>query len=58
MILGDINDQWLLVSVIFVSAVDGGICACFSYLGFADMGLSIACVFVGVANFLGLEFSF
>ena len=30
----------------------------FPSLGFAGMKLSVACVFVGAASFLGLEFSF
>ena len=31
---------------------------CFPSLGFASGRLSVACVFVGVVNFLGLEFFF
>ena len=40
-----VNSCYLLVAV----------CVCFS-LGFAVVGLSIVCAFVGKANFLGLEF--
>ena len=32
-------------------------CVSLPSLRFADVGLSIACAFVGIANFLGLEFS-
>ena len=31
---------------------------CFPSLGFVDVRLSVACVFLGAVSFLGLEFSF
>ena len=56
--LRDINDQWLLSPVNFVFIVGNVNLCVFSSLGFAAMKPSIVCVFVGVTNFLGLEFSF
>ena len=57
LILREINDQQLLVSVIFGFVV-ADYSVCFPSLSFAVHGLSIACVYVSVASFLGLEFSF
>ena len=50
----------MLIPFTFVVGGDGsgGMCACFPSLGFAGVKLSIACVFVDIANFLGVEFSF
>ena len=47
--------------VVVVVCGDGGgsdVVLCFYSLGFAGVGLSVSSVFMGVANFLGLEFSF
>ena len=56
--LRDINDKWLLspVNLVFIVG-DANLCV-FPSLGIAAMRSSIVCVFVGAANFLGLEFSF
>ena len=46
----------MIVSSCYFGFVVGGglvLCVCFPYLDFAGVGLSIAYVFVGVANFLG-----
>lgn len=43
--------------LLFVVIVVGG-CVCSSSFGFADMELFSSCVFIGVLNLLGLEFSF
>ena len=71
MILRDINDHLLLIPVIFlllVVVVKMCFCLwvclcvcvsiCFPSLGFDGLRLSIFCVFMGVVNFLGLEYSF
>ena len=49
----------VIVSSCYFGFVVGGglvLCVCFPYLDFAGVGLSIAYVFVGVANFLGWSF--
>ena len=56
LILRDINDQYLLIPLIFGFGCGG--CVCVSFLGFAAVRLHIACVFMGTVNFIGLEFSF
>ena len=50
LILRDINDQWLLIPVIFLFLLLLVIvCLCFSSLGFASVGISIAyCCFLWV----------
>ena len=54
MLLG-INDQRLLILISF-GFVGGGVY--FNSLGFAGVGLPIACDFVGITKFLGMEFFF
>ena len=53
--LSDINDQWLLpfVNLVFIVG-DVNLCIFFFSLGFANKKPSIVCVFVDVANFLGV----
>ena len=50
----------IINSCYFAVAVGGGshMCVHFPSFGFADVRLFIFCVFIGVVNFLGLEFSF
>lgn len=43
---------------VFPYEVGSGGGVCFPFLGFACVELPIACIFMGAANFLGLEVSF
>ena len=56
-ILRDINGQWFLVSGILVFIADDIMCG-FPFFGICCCEIIYICVFVNVANFLGLEFSF
>ena len=55
--LMDINDQWLLVSVILVFIVGDVIVCVFPFFGICCCEIIYVSVFVDVANFLRLEFS-
>ena len=57
-ILRDINDQELLFPVIYFSLLVSIFCAFLQFLEFAALRSSMVCIFVDVAKFLGLEFSF
>jgi hypothetical protein len=63
MMLRYINDHQLLIPGIFMVVVVVCVCVCvcvcmLPFLCFAGVGLLISCVFMGVVNILGLEFSF
>ena len=52
-----IISSWVFFFGIVISG--GIVCVCmFPLFGIVGVGLSISCVFVGSAKFLGLEFSF
>ena len=57
-LLREINDQGLLVPVIFVSVVGCGIVCAFSFFGICCCEIIYCLDFVTVADFFELEFSF